>query len=127
VVNVRPVKSAKEAVKDVFISLSDNTINISVDSLAKMYKTVTGTYGNVDTYNYRFSISTDENNRLDSTKTIETINSEIEYLISEITAILNDISFYYDKEVEAFAELQKAIQKYEEAYSTRLRRYIRID
>jgi ElaB/YqjD/DUF883 family membrane-anchored ribosome-binding protein len=64
---------------------------------------------------------------LDSVKTIETINEEIDYLISEITAILNDISFNYDKEVEEYKKLKQAIKDYEQRFSNRLKRYIRID
>lgn len=127
VINVRLVKSAKEVVKDVYISLSDDKINLSVDAHTKMYKSVSGTYSNIDVYHYEFTISKDENNRLDSANTIVSINSEIEYLISEITAILNDISFYYDKEIEAYAELKKAIQEYKDAYTSRLQRHITIN
>lgn len=127
-VNVKLVKSAKEVVKGVFVSLSGNTINISVDSLTRMYKSEnTSGNGNIDRSNYEFTISTDDNKRLDSEKTIDTINEEINYLISEITAILNDISFNYDKEVEEYKKLKQAIQDYQERFSSRLRRYIRID
>lgn len=127
VVNVKLTKSAKEVCKDVYISLSDNNISLSVGSLTKMYKSIDGTSNNVDKYNYTFPISTDENKRLDSTKTIEIINEEIEYLTSEITAILNDISFNYDKEVEEYNKLKQAVKKYEETFSHRLRRSIRIE
>ncbi|MFC4673266.1 hypothetical protein [Dysgonomonas termitidis] len=128
VVNVRLVKSAKEVIKGVYISLSGNTISISVDSLTRMYKSGnTPGNGNIDKSNCDFTISTDENKRLDSVKTIETINEEINYLISEITAILNDISFNYDKEVEEYKKLKQAIKDYEQRFSNRLKRYIRID
>ncbi|HML66713.1 MAG TPA: hypothetical protein PKC55_17950 [Dysgonomonas sp.] len=127
-VNVKLIKSAKEVIKDVFVSLSGNTINISVDSLTRMYKSEnTSGNGNIDRSNYGFTISTDDNKRLDSAKTIETISEEINYLISEITAILNDISFKYDKEVEEYKKLKQAIKDYEQRFSNRLRRYIRID
>ena len=128
VVNVKLVKSAKEVIKGVYISLSGNTISISVDSLTRMYKSEnTPGNGNIDKSNYEFTISTDENKRLDSEKTIETINEEIDYLISEIAAILNDISFNYDKEVEEYKKLKLAIKDYEQRFSNRLKRYIRID
>ncbi len=127
VLNVKIVRACKAVASDMNISLDGREVAISVNYNTQHYKNAQGYMSKVDISRFTFSISVDENKRVYSKKSVETIQEEIKYFREQIAAIQKDICFDYDEEVKAYEEFKKLTEAYNKRFSNRLRRSIIIN